>query len=372
MANPAVTRSGGAFFSLASAGLCLAALLTTQWYSITLGTVSYDVGAYKLCVNGACDRSYYTAVATLLSSSLTCNRSPDDLGQRANAVFGLTIAGGALCLISFLVTVVAGCRSQLPPGVLPVVAVLGSLLGFSTLAAADVLFPFVWHKWLFCDTPFCDSSLATNPKCDSFFGYSFAFVIVAAACAAVATVLHLVTAVSVAKAHASSSAAFLPPPATLPPPSSTAPAIDDGSSPLQGVASVTRRHRDGAEHPIPPGERDAHGAFSSQAHHTQESNGRFAAEHVQAVSTAATGVQRGAEDRSPIAENRRTSEMRVLTNTTTNNQSLDGWELDPNTGLYWSDTEKLFYDPVSGHFYDPESELWYDPTTEQWYQGAEQ
>jgi len=42
------------------------------------------------------------------------------------------------------------------------------------------------------------------------------------------------------------------------------------------------------------------------------------------------------------------------------------WILD-ESGLYWSESKKLFFDRASGQFYDPASDKWYNPERDLWY-----
>ena len=42
------------------------------------------------------------------------------------------------------------------------------------------------------------------------------------------------------------------------------------------------------------------------------------------------------------------------------------WILD-ESGLYWSETKKLFFDRASGQFYDPSSDKWFNPEQNVWY-----
>jgi hypothetical protein len=45
------------------------------------------------------------------------------------------------------------------------------------------------------------------------------------------------------------------------------------------------------------------------------------------------------------------------------------WEYDAACGLFWSETEGLYFDAASNHFYHPLSEQWFDPAEDQWYTG---
>jgi ammonium transporter, Amt family len=48
-------------------------------------------------------------------------------------------------------------------------------------------------------------------------------------------------------------------------------------------------------------------------------------------------------------------------------QQADDWIHDEGTGLSWSESKKLFFDPPSGQFYDPATELWYDVERDRWH-----
>lgn len=312
---------GTAFFAIAATGLCVAALLTNEWYNITApGQLSVNFGVIRNCTTGAS----CTTMNFQDFTSGTCTRKGDDMKSRSYAVFGLVIGGGALALLTSLMVLLSPTRRALC-----FLSAFFAIISLGALAAASVLYPFTWHHWYFCDKTYC--AITANGTCEAFFGYSYAIVIVAAASTVVAAVLSVVILCS-----------YLPPPTPVKP---TAP-IESGAQDANHEAQMT-----GIE-PTPDAVETRY-----------EDRGRRVSE----VRTP----QQDARNSAAVAENRRTTEMRALTSST-NNQSLDGWELDENTGLYWSDREKLFYDPISGHFYDPESELWYDPTTEQWYQGAEQ
>jgi hypothetical protein len=312
---------GAAFFSIAATGLCVAALLTNEWYNITApGQLVVNYGVIRNCTAGAS----CTTLEFQDFTSGTCTRKGSDMKSRTYAVFGLVIGGGAFALLATLMVLASHARRAL--GFL---SAFCTIIAMGALAAASVLYPFTWHHWYFCDKDYCVTT--SNGTCEAFFGYSFAIVLVAAASAVVAAVLAIVVVCS-----------YLPPPTTVAPPPAES----------------------GNVHVV-----DNNGADVSDAHPVVPAETRYE-DRGRRVSEAAHSPP-DARGNAGVAENRRTTEMRALTSST-NNQSLDGWELDENTGLYWSDREKLFYDPISGHFYDPESELWYDPTTEQWYQGAEQ
>lgn len=42
------------------------------------------------------------------------------------------------------------------------------------------------------------------------------------------------------------------------------------------------------------------------------------------------------------------------------------WKWIPDAGLYWGQSEYLFFDPYSKRSYDPESGQWYNPETSEW------
>ncbi|CUG01359.1 transmembrane protein, putative [Bodo saltans] len=312
---------GAAFFSIAATGLCVAALLTNEWYNITApGQLVVNYGVIRNCTQGAS----CTTLEFPDFTSGTCTRKGSEMKSRTYAVFGLVIGGGAFALFTFLLVLASHTRRAL--GFL---SAFCAIIAMGALAAASVLYPFTWHHWYFCDKAFCANIVSGT--CSAFFGFSFAIELVAAASTVISAVLSIVV------------VCFY-----LPPPTVTV------AAPVEaGVHVVDNNGTD---------VNDAHSVVPAETRY--EDRGRR-------VSEARTPQQDNRNSAAGVAENRRTTEMRALTSTT-NNQSLDGWELDENTGLYWSDREKLFYDPISGHFYDPESELWYDPTTEQWYQGAEQ
>jgi hypothetical protein len=319
---------GAAFFAIAAAGLCVAALITTEWYNISApGTLTANYGLYRSCVNGGCGQT------TFSDFSGTCQRKGSDMKTRTYAVFGLVIGGGALALFSSLLVFNSPSRRALC-----FLSAICAFLSMGSLCAASALYPFTWHHWYYCDQTYCVNGFTGTGSCEAFFGYSFALAIIAAASMVVAVALNVVNLCRYLPAAAAAEKHSVP--------------VTEGDAERQGVSEH-------AQHDMHTDELPAAATAVPDARHDERP--RRASRSPQ--------LDRGSAS---VAENRRTTEMRALTSSTNNNQSLDGWELDENTGLYWSDREKLFYDPISGHFYDPESELWYDPSTEQWYQGAEQ
>lgn len=317
---------GAAFFAFAAAGLCAAALLTTEWYNISApGTLTANFGLFRSCVDGVCDKNTFTDF-----TSGTCERKGSDMETRTNAVFGLVVGGGFLALCTAILVLVSP-KSR----VASFICAICSFLSMGALAAGSALYPFTLHRWYYCDDAYCINGFTGTGTCESFFGYSYALAIVGAASAIVALVLVMVTLCS-----------YIPPAAAV-----SVAQSDDAEGQAGSSSAVSQG--------VPMQPVSAQSGASPDARREERSR------------RDSRSPQPDARD-GGVAENRRTTEMRALTSSTTNNQSLDGWELDENTGLYWSDREKLFYDPISGHFYDPESELWYDPSTEQWYQGAEQ
>lgn len=45
------------------------------------------------------------------------------------------------------------------------------------------------------------------------------------------------------------------------------------------------------------------------------------------------------------------------------------WVLDPDSGLYWSETNYLFLHLDTGQFFDPNTNMWFDSATQEWYAG---
>ena len=286
-------------FAIIAVGLCGAALGTPQWYTVEMTGFTYDYGLFQYCTNSVCNPPAYTSFTSPL-----CTRTGDNLRLREKSVLGVTIAGGGLTAIAGTLTIAAGRNVHAATAIVVV-----QLLGFAALATGIGLYPFVYHDWYYCDQPFCDyafSEQLLSGNCSSFFGYSYALAIVAAACALTAFIFDLIHLCRVWRGPRT-------PPAAKPQLNVVAAADSGGSarspSPAVGV----------------------HGTAPAS---------------IPNVSSEA-----------PAAPNQ-------------NIAGMEGWEFDPSTGLYWSDVEKLFFDPNSGHFYDPESELWYDPGTEQWYQGT--
>ena len=44
------------------------------------------------------------------------------------------------------------------------------------------------------------------------------------------------------------------------------------------------------------------------------------------------------------------------------------WTYDPDSGLYWSETEQLYLDRETEQYYDPSAGQWYDPVSDTWYE----
>lgn len=343
---------GVSFFSLCAVGLCVAALATNEWYVVDTATSETTVGVYQTCTGGSCKKLSFGDFTTP-----KCTRKGDDMQRRIHTVFGLTIGGGAAALITLVFSCFAA-KSRLTMTLTLIVA----LLSLGAIAAADIIFPFTFHKYYYCDEPYCDYAFGVagnTGKCVSFFGYSYALAIVAGACMWTALVMLLQVACCGMEQQ----------PAASEQQGATTAGSAAGAE-EQGTEMTTSRSAP------PTNSKDS--KKNKKSKNDNKSGDRGSAAAPASAATAAAGGAAAAGSTSPSAGGPAARNGNDDGGSPAGQQmnappeGMEGWELDANTGLYWSDTEKLFYDAGSGHFYDPKSELWYDPTTQQWYQGSDQ
>lgn len=383
--------------------IIIAAIATPNWYyqDWPAGGDSWRIGIFRECiVGGSCSNVNLDRAVGLVS----CSHSRSDYKARVDAVRALSIIALLLAAVTCFGGIFSGKIKwrRAPYMLLTSVILTGIFLG-----GAIIRFVFTMESWFWCNRSACGylkEVLSQTTSCTSGYGYSLALICVALALVAISAGfcigyimmrpkiphqererLKSLKLLRRAQSQRSENPIEQPKPSVVAaqraPPTAAAEVVRAQSSVVFSDLHASEQRQDevsprgqskakgsSPSHSIPPASIQQHEEVTARAQSQPKASSPTQGNQQPPAQRESSSIV--TQHHVPTAD--APSGSAVATEPPVRPADLPegDWTFDPASGLYWSDTEFLYFDHEALQYYDPKSEMWYDPEKDIWYKDS--